>query len=367
MAWSDAVRTVDADVSIWEDIARTSQVRYYPQNRILSIDITEEAPCVLLARRISECTVRVTNDFKTNSDGWRGPAMSAVAVEDPAAMVGQFMSVYLSCGYGQRFMFVIDSVEATDDGASIHGLGLDSLLDKSFAEVGASSEVTTSTLCMTWSLSLMAACGYVRSSIIYPTGYNSHCPRAYDFGEGASIREALVGLQTWKGLVVGLTSDGKGAVGEPSSSGGVLPGSWSALGWPEPFMTDRVGTLVVKDPSTGTEQEVVLDATLSGRSEVSAPFTSDIADMGMVQTWARRRLAEQWYSVEVTGDAALNSMNNARAAGELVVVPCSAGGTVATYIDAGGVEQWVRIRALRVEHIYDGGFRQRLYGPIYTA
>lgn len=367
MAWSDTVRTVDAEVSIWSDIARTSQVRYYPQSRILSIDMTEEAPCVLLTRRISECTVRVTNDLATNSAGWRGPAMSAVAVEDPAAMVGKFLSVYLSCGYGQQFMFVIDSVEATDDGATIHGLGLDSLLDKSFAEVGMSSELTTSTLSMTWSLSLMEACGYVRSSIIYPTGFNSHCPRAYDFGEGASVREALAGLQTWKGLVVGLTSDGKGAVGEPSTRGGVGPGTWSALGWPEPFMTDRVGTLVVKDPSTGTEQEVVLDSTLSGRSEVSAPYTSDMASMDMIQRWARRRLSDQWYSVEVTGDANLNSMNNARATGGTVVVPCSAGGTVAVYTDTGGVERWVQLMALRVEHRYDGGFRQRLYGPIYTT
>lgn len=367
MAWSDTVRTVDASVGIFSDIARTSSVRSYGRDRILSIDITEEAPCVLLTRRISECTVRVTNDFATNSAGWRGPAMSAVAVEDPAAMVGMFMSVRLSCGTTQLFQFVIDSVEATDDGATIHGLGLDSLLDKSFAEVGASSELTTSTLSMTWSLSLMEACGYVRSSIIYPSGFNSHCPRAYDLGEGASIRDALAGLQTWKGLVVGLTSDGKGAVGEPSSASGVGPGAWSALGWPEPFMTDRVGTLVVKDPSTGTEQEVVLDATLSGRSEVSAPYTSDIANMGMIQTWARRRLSDQWYSVEVTGDANLNSMNNARATGGTVVVPCSAGGTVAVYTDSGGVTRQVKLTALRVEHRYDGGFRQRLYGPVSTV
>lgn len=367
MAWSDTVRTVDASVGIFSDIARTSSVRSYGRDRILSIDITEEAPCVLLTRRISECTVRVTNDFRTNSAGWRGPAMSAVAVEDPAAMVGMFMSVRLSCGSTQLFHFVIDSVDASDDGAAIHGLGLDSLLDRSFAEVGVSSEVTTSTLCMTWSLSLMEACGYVRSSIIYPSGFNSHCPRAYDFGEGASIRGALVGLQTWKGLVVGLTSDGKGAVGEPAGGGRVGPGSWSALGWPEPFMTDRVGTLVVKDPSTGTEQEVVLDATLSGRSEVSAPFTSDMASMGTLPAWARRRLSDQWYSVEVTGDAFLNAMNAASATGGTVVVPCSAGGTVAVYTDAGGTDRRVLMEALRVEHIYDGGFRQRLYGPVSTV
>ncbi len=352
--------------SLYSDIemASGSEVVYYDGSRILSLDIVEEAPCIGMARRVSECTLRITNDHTTNADGWRGPAMSAVDVEDAASMIGLFMRIIVTRGSPQvqaRHTFIIDSVDATDDGATIHGLGVDSLLDKTFAETGIATTLPARALMLTWTLNAMQSCGFTRNDILRSGVSNTRQPREWVVDPSTKVGDVARGFMAYGGNAIGLQAYGsKGAI-EPmaveESTRYV-----GALGWPEPYMTERKGTLIVKDPTDDTSQTVTLDASVGGTEEIEIPFSSSMTDFTEIQTWAKRRLSDQWYSVDMIGDPFFLYMNKSTSTGIYATA-----WPVATWTDGSGVTKMRRMLIQRIEHRYDGGLTQRVYGPLYDT
>jgi len=361
---------VDASLTIYAglysdiEMASGSQVRYYDGSRILSLDIVEEAPCIGLARRVSECTLRITNDHMTNADGWKGPAMSAVNVEDAASMIGLFMRIIVTRGSPQvqaRHAFIIDSVDADDDGATIHGLGVDSLLDKTFAETGLSTTLAAGTLMLTWTVVAMSTCGFTRSDILMSGASNTRQPREWVVDPSTKVGDVARGLMAYGGYAIGLQAYGsKGAI-EPMA---VEENTRyiSALGWPEPYMTERKGTLIVKDPTDDTSQTITLDSSVGGTEEIEIPFSSDLTDLSEIGAWAKRRLSDQWYSVDLIGDPFSLYMNKARSTGIYATA-----WPVATWTDTSGETRKRRMLIQRIEHHYDGGLTQRVYGPLYDT
>ncbi len=376
MAWSDSVRNPHARATIFDDLLFTNRLFNFETSRILGVDVTEETPCIGLKRRVSECVLRVTNDLEPTGNVAfpKAPMMSAGGSEDVGTMAGKVLRVYIWEGDDTGEMwtgtYIIDSIEATDGGATIHGLGVESLLDRTFDEAGLSTTISRQPS-MTWMLNAMAACGFNRSSIRYLAGYNGRLPREWTVDGSMTVGEAVMGIAAYRGLVVGVTDTGvRGAILPPISNPyniGTVP--WVTVGteFPEPELTERYGTLIVKDPTDGTEQEATLDDTLGGRLEISVPFSSllsvsqDSTDAGKeIYAWNRTH-NDPWFSMSLPGDP--DAIHANRVSDDNLAVSSI---TVEAYLQYQDEHyEYYRtyfIDAWQIEHRFDGGFSQRIRG-----
>jgi len=359
MAWTDRVRTIGAQVNLYSDIGLSDSAMLWESDRITSLDVVEESPEYLMPRRASETTVRLTNDFATNSDGYTGPTMSAVAVEDPAEMIGRFMLARVTDGETvQGWVSVVDSVEATDDGATVHGLGLETLLDRTLDEAGISTEFPTSEGMLDWMLDAMVACGFTRSSIQMDGSTNPYFPVAWEADGSERVGDVIRALAAYMNCAVTVER----GTSSPAIYGALPFGDGDAsnpYSWPEPCMSDRAGTLVLEDPVDGSSRELVLDGTVDGTASVSAPYSSLMSDSvaSQIASLLALRLAPQWHVVDVAGAPYYNGLGGVI---DYLGEPTIASGVVAALADVGK-----DMRIYRVEHHYDGGFSERLYGPVY--
>ncbi len=360
MAWTDRVRTIGAQVRLYSDIGLATSTMLWGGDRITAIDVVEESPDYLIPRKVSETTVRLTNDLATNSDGWRGPTMSAVAVEDPADIVGRYMFVRVTDGTTvQGWVSVVDSVEATDDGATVHGLGLESLLDRTLDEAGLPTTFPTSKRMLNWILDAMVACGFPRSSIQRDGTTNPYLPAAWEADGSERVGDVIRALAGYMGCAVTVergTSSPAIYEAMPIGDGNAS----SPYSWPEPCMSDRAGTLVLEDPVDGSSRELVLDRTVDGTASVSAPYSSLMSDSvaNTIASALSLRLAPQWYALDAAGSPYHNGMGGVvDFLGEPVIA--SAG--------LAQIRSEKDMMIYRVEHHFDGGFSERLYGPVYDA
>ena len=379
MAWRDTIRRPQARATVFSDLTFSTRVVNYSSSRILSVDITEEVPAIAIPRRVSECSLRITNDFaEDESMGGMVPALSAGGSEDLAGLIGMVLRIYIWEGTDTSATwtstYIIDGVEATDDGGTIRGFGVESLLDKTFEEVGLSPSISTSDTAMTWMLDAMAACGYRRASIRYPPDLDPAFPRPYTVDKTTPVGDVVRGVAAYLGLTVGMTDSGaRGAILPPGSTS-VEYGLFDYLPrttFAEPVQTDTYGSLIIRDPTNGTSRTMDLNNGMTGVMEIEIPYSSDLTDMSfrsplwMIKDELGRRLGA-WHRVDLVGDPELLHANvyfdevldgpvNGEPAVVLKTKQISEYGYMSTAIDA-----W------RIEHHYDGGFRQSVSGSYTT-
>ena len=361
MAWTDEARRVDIRVFRTDWPGGSGYSTLYTSGRIQSCVWTEEGNMVGTKRRVGDMTLRVTNDFATGTGdraGWRGPAMSAVQAEDPQALIGAVLSVGINAypeesGYSAIGpVYKVDNVDASDDGATIHATGYDSCFDKTLEEVSGStdySRLTTSTRPVTWCLNVMAACGWPRSSISYDnyTGYNAPLGTACQLDPQMTVADAVTGLLASSGR--GYTVYGRsiyiGRMNQYSLKAYTQP-----YGWPTPADSERYGLMVVTDPADGSSREVVLDSAVDGTLEVVVPYSAGM-DLTALTAWAKMRYADTLYSVDVAGAGA------GWVSRQGLTVP------VARWPDGSATKEQ-QMEVQRVEHRYDGGYREALTGTL---
>ena len=361
MAWTDEARRVDLKVYKMDWPGGSTYSTLYTSGRIQSCVWTEDANMLGTKRRLGDLTLCITNDFATGTGdraGWRGPAMSAVQAEDPQALIGTRIYVTVNPGYASIIgpMYKVDSIDASDDGATIHATGFDSCFDKTLEEVSGStdySRLTTSTRPVTWCLNVMAACGWPRGDIQYEnyTGYNAPLGTACQLDPQMTVADAVTGLlaSSGRGYTVGhrLISIRRMAL---SSGQSTTFGYTQPYGWPTPVDSERYGLMVVNDPVDGSSREAVLDSTVDGTLEVTVPYSASM-DLTALTEWARMRYADTLYSVEVAGaGAGWSAMGNVFA-------------RVARWTDGSATKEQSMLLQ-RVEHRYDGGYREALTGTL---
>ena len=357
MAWTDDVRAVRVGIYKRNWPSASGGGVLYDGSRVQSCVWTEDANMVGTRRRVGDLTLRVTNDFAVGTGdraGWRGPAMSAVQAEDPQALIGARIDVTVDPGTASIVgpVYKVDSVDASDDGATIHATGFDSCFDKTLEEVSGStdySRLTTSTRPVTWCLNVMAACGWPRSSISYDnyTGYNAPLGTACQLDPQMTVADAVTGLlaSSGRGYTTYWESIYIGRMDQTSSYAYTQP-----YGWPTPADSERYGLMVVNDPADGSSREVTLDSTVDGTLEVTVPYSAGM-DLTTLTAWAKLRYADTLYSVDVAGAGAGWLTRQG------LTVP------VARWPDGSATrQQWMNVQ--RVEHRYDGGYRETLTGTL---
>lgn len=369
MAWRDPVRRPYAVARVFSDLSFGTRLVQWEEDRLLSIDVVEEAPCPCLKRRVSECSVRVTNDLKTNSDGVRVPVMGALGTDDPTAYIGKVLRVYIREGSttDERWIgtYIVDGVEADDSGATLHALGVDSLMDRTFDEAGVSSAVTTSMKMGQWCKSMMAACGIRTTGMIYPSAFDAYFPGAYDFGGDANIYDSIVAVAGAYGYSVGFTDAGSVPTIATQTSVLTYPDPLASMpfamtGFVEPTQNDTFGRVVVKDPWSGTERTLDLGNGMDGTVYVSCPFSSRGGADSLAQFAISRY--SPWYRADLVGDPKKIHANTYDSDTEEITMP------EAVLMKWGDPEEGTEFSmdAWRIEHRYEGGFSQRVYGPART-
>lgn len=369
MAWRDPVRRPYAVARVFSDLSFGTRLVQWEEDRLLSIDVVEEAPCPCLKRRVSECSVRVTNDLKTNSDGVRVPVMGALGTDDPTAYIGKVLRVYIREGSttDERWIgtYIVDGVEADDSGATLHALGVDSLMDRTFDEAGVSSAVTTSMKMGQWCKSMMAACGVRTTGMLYPSAFDSRFPGAYDFGGGANIYDAVVAVAGGQCYAVGFTDAGSVPTIDYMifnsvhlADGGSDP--FPMTGFVEPSQSDTYGKVVVKDPWAGSEQTLDLGNGMDGTLYVDCPFSS-VGSLDDLPDFAASRYSP-WFRADLVGDPKRIHANNYDSSTGFISMPSPA----LTVWTSQGRHREMLLDAWRIEHRYEGGFSQRVYGPVRT-
>lgn len=378
MAWSDDIRRPHARATVFSDLTFSTRVINYSSARILSVDITEEVPAIAIPRRVSDCSLRITNDFaEDESMGGMVPALSAGGPEDLAGLIGMVLRIYMWEGTDTSATwtstYIIDGVEATDDGGTIHGLGVESLLDKTFEEAGLSPSISTSDTAMTWMLDAMAACGYRRASIRYPPNLDPAFPRAYTVDKTTPVGDVVRGVAAYLGLTVGMTDNGSRGAILPPGSKPVEYGTFDYLPrttFAEPVQTDTYGSLIIRDPTDGTSRTMDLGNGMAGVMEIEVPYSSDLTDtsfrspLWMIKDELGRRLGA-WHRVDLVGDPELVHANVYE---ETLDGPVN--GEPAVILKTKQVSEYIyrstAIDAWRIEHHYDGGFRQSVSGSYTT-
>ena len=365
MAWRDPVRRPYAVARVFSDLTFNTRLVQWEEDRLLSIDVVEEAPCPCLKRRVSECSVRVTNDLATNADGVRVPVMGALGTDDPTAYIGKVLRVYIREGptTDERWIgtYIVDGVEADDSGATLHALGVDSLMDRTFDEAGVSSAVTTSMKMGQWCKSMMAACGIRTTGMSYIPEFDVYFPGAYDFGGDANIYDAIVAVAGGQGFAVGFTDAGSvPTIGDQSFETEYADDSTKAFamtGFVEPTQNDTYGKIVVKDPWAGSEQTLDLGNGMDGTLYVSAPFSS-VGDVTVLPDLAASRCGP-WFRADLVGDPKRIHANffESDTTSLLMPSPVLVKWTSQGRLMEAGLDAW------RIEHRYEGGFSQRVYGP----
>lgn len=360
MAWTDEARSVGIRIFKHAWPGGSGSTTIY-SNRVVSCVWTKEINMVGSKRRVGDMTLRVTNDFATGTGdraGWRGPAMSAVQAEDPQALIGAVVGVGLNTPatsatyYMSGVAYKVDSVDASDDGATIHATGYDSCFDRTLEEVSGStdySSLTTSTRPLTWCLNVMAACGWPRGDISYTSysGGNSPLGAACQLDPQMTVADAVTGLLASSGR--GYTVHNRSIEITRMDIVGVEEYT-QPYGWPTPMDSERYGLMVVSDPADGSSREVVLDSTVDGTLEVVVPYSAGM-DLTTLTSWAKLRYADTLYSVDVPGAKAGDGG-----------VP-QADVPVARWADGSATKQQL-MRIQRVEHRYDGGYRETLTGTL---
>ena len=300
-------------------------------------------------------TLRLSNDFAEGTGdraGWRGPAVSAVLAEDPQEMVGKTAVPMLSLdgqSYASQGSYTIDDVRATSEDVTVHAVGEEAVLDKTLEQVSGTTDytrLTASTRPVTWSMNVMAAAGWSRSSISY-SGGNATLGAACQLDPSMTVAEAVSGL---------LASSGRGYVVASghitiSALDSVLQSGWTgAYGWPVPETSERYGRMVVHDPASGSSREATLDESIEGTLEVTVPYSASM-DLATLTAWAKARYADTIYSAEVPGSGLGWS---GYAVLEAPVARWASG--------SGQRQQWMRVQ--RIERHYDGGYRETLTGTL---
>lgn len=365
MAWTDEARRLDIKVNRTSWPGSSGYSTLYTSKRIQSCVWTEDANMLGTKRRLGDLTLRITNDFATGTGdraGWRGPAMSAVQAEDPQALIGAVLEVGIKgdpsdSGYSLIGpVYKVDSVDASDDGATIHATGYDSCFDKTLEEVSGStdySRLTATTRPVTWCLNVMAACGWPRGNIQYEnyTGYNAPLGTACQLDPDMTVADAVTGLLASSGRAYTVGHQTINIRRTALSSGqSTTYGYTQPYGWPTPVDSERYGLMVVHDPADGSSREVVLDSAVDGTLEVTVPYSAGM-DLTELTEWARMRYADTLYSVEVAGrGAGWSAMGNVFA-------------RVARWTDGSATKEQSMLLQ-RVEHRYDGGYREALTGTL---
>lgn len=372
MAWRDPVRRPYAVARVFSDLSFGTRLVQWEEDRLLSIDVVEEAPCPCLKRRVSECSVRVTNDIKTNSDGVRVPVMGALGTDDPTAYIGKVLRVYIREGSttDERWIgtYIVDGVEADDSGATLHALGVDSLMDRTFDEAGVSSAVTTSLKVGPWCKSMMAACGIRTTGMIYPSDLDVYFPGAYDFGSDSNVYDAVVAIAGAYGYAVGFTDAGS----VPTIGPLYFESKWAddedlpfaMTGFVEPAQNDTYGKIVVKDPWAGTEQTFDPGTGLDGVLYVSVPFSS-LGGLPAGMDFIAESRGGPWYRADLVGDPKRIHASQYNADLGDIEMPSP---MVMRWVEGPEPDDYgfLEMDAWRIEHRYEGGFSQRVYGPART-
>ncbi len=344
-----AVRSPYARARFYDGLRSGTQVAQYDGSRILSASWTEEAPTFSRSRRLGDVTVRLSNDFGTNSDGWTGPAMSAVKAEDPEALVGTYLRLYVTAGMDVvPPRALVDQVQCDDSSVTVHGTFHDVLLDRTLDEAGVSGEIASGQDMVAWWEAAAEACGEQLTGSILDQSLSA--PSALSLDGSTTVRRAMDMTLAYLGRAVSLATSRLYAV--PYTDVTTVTNWYGAYTWPEPANTERYGTLVVNDPSDGSSQEATLDSTQEGTLEVDVAWSSTgTPSMSNIATWARARHADQQYSAELPMElgAVYRELTNLRCA---------------SYVDGNGDTRYQTMNVNRVEGRFDGGLSATVTGTL---